>query len=429
MSVVATAVFSGYMATAKVIKLAKAKITAVSLVNEKMEEIRNMPYDLVATEHGTIVPAGTLKDSEEFLRDGVTFILTRDIRYVDDNYDGNLSGTVVGRPTDLYPYDYKKVEITAKVLGKKGILATITSNLGGKAAETPSNTGIVKLCVVDSNSLPVDQANVRIFNPTSDPVVDVQATTGIDGCIFVPNLPPDSHGTYHLEATKSGHSTDMTYPRTAQNPNSLQPDLNVIVQQVTSQTLVIDTLGSMAIDVVDSADAPVANSELHIEGTKQKWFNPITLKYSADLMTDANGHIDISNMEFDDYTITMQGKIIATTSPYQPIGLKAGISLNVKIKIAANNSSLTIKSADPIVGLANTTVSLDVMGTNIDSSATIRLINSANQEIVGTGVSVSKGILTADFILGNATVGNYDIVIQNPDGSSIRQLNGFEVTK
>ncbi len=427
LSVVFVTVFAGFMSTTKVIKLSRAKITAVALVNEKMEELRNMPYDSVATQHGMIYPPGNLVDMEEFQRGGYKFTLKRDIRYVDDPFDGDAAGTIAGKPKDLYPYDYKKVELSVSLVGGKGILATISSNMSGKAAETPSNTGIIKVCIVDSLSLSVSEANVKIQNFSVSPVVDINIVTGTDGCIFVPNLPPESHNKYHLEVTKSGYSTDMTYPRTVQNPNAQQPDVNVIIQEVTSQTLSIDRLGSLVVDIVDSAGAPVPSASLHIVGKKLKWFNPSTPKYSADVITDENGHLKLENMEFGDYTITVLNKTIAMTSPYQPVSLKAASEISVKIQLAASGSSLIIKSCEPLNGLISTTVNIDIIGQNISSGATIKLVRAAVPDIIGTNVTLVKGVLSADFNLANAQVGLYDIVITNSGGESLTQIGGFEV--
>ena len=53
--------------------LAKAKISAVALANEKMEDIRNMTYDELATEHGIIYPGGNILDDETIVRKNINF--------------------------------------------------------------------------------------------------------------------------------------------------------------------------------------------------------------------------------------------------------------------------------------------------------------------------------------------------------------------
>lgn len=420
------AVLSAYVASFKSLELAKAKITAVALANEKMEELRNMPYDDLATQNGVIYPPGNLLDNEEINRQGTIYNVKIAISYFDDPFDGNVAGTIPGKPQDLYPYDYKKAEVTVSKVGRNGFLARLTSNISAKAAETPSNSGIIMLCVVDSTGAPVSGATITIYNDEASPIVNISATTGEDGCIMVPNLPPNSHNHYHLTATKDGYSTDMTYPRTAQNPNALQPDIDVLIQQISTQTLSIDQLSTLNIDVVDTGGLPIANTAVHIEGKKEMYFNPSTPKYSADLVTDASGHIGLTNMEFDNYSVTVSGQTILMTSPYQPIDLKPGVTLNARI-VVGDPSFPIISSCEPLTGkTGDTSASLLIKGLNLQG-ATIKLINQSGAEIIGTNIVSSGGkTLDADFNLSGAVVGFWDIYIEN-GGNGTRQLNGIEI--
>ena len=419
------------MASIKTARFAKAKISAVALANEKMEEIRNMPYDKVATKRGTIYPPGELDDSEKIVRDGTAFTLKRVISYVDDPYDGNAEGTISDKPVDLYPYDYKKVEISVFIENKNGRLASLTSNMAGKVAETSSETGIIKICVVDSKYQPVGGAIVTVSNPGVAPPVDIQTTVGSDGCIMIPNLPPESHNMYHLTATKAGFSVDMTYPRTPQNPNSTQPDQNVMVQQVTNQTLSIDQLSTLNIDVLDVGGNPSSQTNIHVEGTKEKWSNPSTPKYNADLTTDGNGHLEIKNLEFDDYKFTLPGRTIAITSPYQPFHLDAAATKSIKLTLASSASSMEILNCDPILSTPESSISISVLGKNISSATGIKIVQGENQYI-GTNLDQKKDSLgdhlTAVFNLSNASVGVYDLEIDK-DGETITQKGGFEIVR
>lgn len=423
---VAVAVLSAYSASFKTIELAKSKIAAVALANEKMEEIRNMPYDSLATEHGPIYPPGALLDNQEIQRNGVMFNVRTVIMYFDDPFDGDVGETIVGKPRDLYPYDYKKVEITVSKIGRNGFLSQITSNVAAKAAETPGNSGIIRICVIDASGAPVPEANVAIINSEVTPAVNISATTGIDGCIMVPNLPPTIHNNYRLTATKAGYSTDFTSPRTSQNPNALQPDVDVSVQQVTPQTLAIDKFSTLKIDFVDEANNPLPNQSFHLEGSKLLYFNPDTHKYSQDLTTDANGHIELTNMEFDDYSISINGRSVLTVSPYQPIGLKAETTLSVKVVSSSSSSMLRISRCNPINGKIGEIVSPTITGANFQNGASVKLVLGAI-EIVGSIVTTTHDTIEVDFNLAGASEGMYDVVITNPDGSSVRQEKGFEV--
>jgi len=430
-AIVSTAVLSAYSVSFKVISLAQAKIAAVALANEKMEIIRNMPYDDLATQHGPIYPPGNLLDTESITRNGINFTVNTVISYVDDPYDGNAEGTIPNQPKDLYPYDYKKVEITVLKTGRSGHLAKISSNVAAKAAETPSNSGIIKVCLIDSLSQSVPDATITITNPEADPPVNMVVQSDINGCIMIPNLPPDQHNQYHVTVSKDGYSTDSTEPRTAQNPNALKPDIDILIQEVTNVTLQIDRVSTMVIDVKDTNGTPIGNAQLHLQGKKEIYFNPSTPKYSHDFVTDANGHLQVDSLEFDDYTITLPNWNIASTSPYQPISLKANTTLPVIVTATLSATYPTVESAEPISGQVGETVSLSVIGSNFGSDPLIKMVSASGSEIVGQNVSVSrhsgKEIIDADFDLSGAATGQWSIIIST-GGQIVTQTDGFEVT-
>lgn len=429
-SAIAAAVLTAYSASSKAMDLAKAKIAAVALANEKMETIRNMPYNSLATKNGVIYPPGNILDDEEVERKGIRFSINTVIRYVDDDYDGNVKGDVPGKPVDIYPYDYKKVEITVSKIGRKSYLSRLTSNIAAKAAETPSDSGILRLCVVDALGQPVPEAQVTIENSEVTPAVNMSATTGNDGCIMVPNLPPTNHNSYHLTATKANYSTDMTYPRTAQNPNALFPDIDILLQQVTNQTLIIDQIGTLVIDVVDKDNNPIPNAPVHVEGAKEKYFNPSTRKYVADFTADANGHLEIPNLEFDNYTISVNGKFVSSASPYQPVYLSPNTTLNLKIFVTDSASDPRIEGAVPSSGKIGDIVYLTIKGANFDNGAIVKIVNPATgAEIVGTNTNRPHldTLETEINLAGTSEQGLWNIVVTNPDNTTVTQINGFEV--
>lgn len=428
-SLVAIAVLSAYSASFKAVELAKAKIAAVALANEKVEELRNLSYDSLATQHGLIYPPGNILDSEDITRKGIVFTVKTVIAYVDDPFDGNATGTIQGKPKDLYPYDYKRIEVSVYKIGRSGYLAKLSSFVAAKAAETPSNSGIINLCVVDSLAVPVPGAEITITNTTLSPQVDIRTTVGDDGCVMVPNLPLDERNNYHLTATKFGFSNDSTYPRTDQNPNALFPDVNVMIQQVTNQTLVIDRLSSLTLEIYDQNDQLMANTSVHLEGTKEIYFNPHTPKYSQELVTDSFGKIELNNMEFDDYVVSSPDRYVFSVTPYQPFTLHANSTLVAKVYTTTSNSSPRISKAEPIHGKVNETVSMMVLGDKFNQSATIKLKHSTSDaEIIGQNTQVTAGnTIEADFNLTGAEIGNWNIIITNPDGECARQYNGFTI--
>lgn len=430
-ALVATAVVTAFMAGYKIIALSKAKILAVALANEKIENIRNMPYDDLATEHGPIYPPGNIADEETLARSNINYRVVTDIRYVDDPYDGDALGTVPGKPTDIYPYDYKKVTITVYKVGKDESLATLSTNVSGNAAETASNTGILYLCIIDASGQPVANADVKITNTEVDPQVNIEAVTDSTGCIMIPALPPDLHNHYHLEATKDGYSIDMTYPRTAQNPNQLNPDIDILTQQVTSVTLVIDQDSVLRVRTVDVNGAIMPNIALHIEGSKEIYFNPQTFKYSEDHITDTDGFLELSEMEFDDYKVSVisAGLYLSSSTPTLPLHLAPDSIAEIVIRVTDSASAPRIVSVNPGQGVKPDLTSISATGANFDSSAIMKIVNpSTGAEIIGVDVSVHAGQeIIADFDLSPSTTGFWDVVITNPNGEFARQVGGFEI--
>ena len=430
-ALVATAVVSAFMAGYKIIALSKAKVAAIALANEKMEDIRNMPYDDLATQFGPIYPAGEILDSENFERKSMEFRVVTDIRFVDDPFDGNAAGTITGKPKDIYPYDYKKVTITVYKTDREKPLAIVSTNVSSKAAETPTNTGILYLCIIDASGAPVSFAEVVVTNDDVDPPVDISTTTDETGCIMIPGLPPDSHNNYHLEVTKDGYSTTMTYPRTAQNPNALNPDIDILAQQVTNVTLTIDKVSTLRIRTNDLSGAALPNITLHIEGSKEKYFNPSTFIYSEDHVTDGSGFLELTEMEFDDYKISVvsPGFYLSSASPVLPVKLNPDSVVEVTIKVTNSATAPRITSVIPSRGVLPDLTSITVTGENFDNSAIIKLINpNTGVEIVGTDVAVhAHQSIIADFNLALATIGFWDIQITNPGGELSQQSNGFEV--
>ncbi len=66
----------------------KFKITAASLANQKLETIRNLPYNLVGTIGG--VPGGNIPQTETVTRNNYDYTVTTEIIYIDDPFDGTL---------------------------------------------------------------------------------------------------------------------------------------------------------------------------------------------------------------------------------------------------------------------------------------------------------------------------------------------------
>lgn len=410
----------------------KEKVQAQNLANQQIELLHNMPYDSLATINGPIYPPGTLPDVQTMTVDGQQFKVHTYISYVDDPFDGNAAGTIPGKPVDLYPYDYKKITIIVKDKYDSLLLAQTTTNIAGKAAETATNTGILSLKVQNAQGQPVPNANVVLTNPNQTPPVNITTFTDVNGLVLIPSLPPSSANDYHVVASLSGYSTDSTYPAFA--PNNLNPvlkDFNILVQQITPITLSIDTVATMNITVTDTTGAVVPNLQLNLKGAKLTYTSPNTYKFNQNFTTNGSGVINITNMEWDSYTIAVPaGYYIVSTNPYQTVDINPSDTLNVSLVVTTDNSYPTITSVSPLSGINSSSVSVTITGTNLPSGSTVKLTLSGQPDINGTGIVSSGGntILTGNFDLTSVAPGGWNIVVTTPSGKVATQPAGFTVT-
>jgi len=431
MALIGVAITSAFVFSFQTIFGGKIKTLARAVANEQMEVLRNMPYDDLATQYGTIYPPGNIPDNQEITKGNITFNVNTVISFVDDPFDGNFEGTIPGKPVDLYPYDYKKIEIKVSQKGKSAILAKLVSNASGKAAETATNTGILSIKVIDSQGNPVGLATINVTNPQLVPPLNINTATDLEGRVVIPKLPPDSNNNYQVIATSGGYSTDQTYPSTAENPNPVLPNVNIIVQQVTNLTLSIDRLSTLKIKVVgNETGLPLPNLELGIRGGKLIYQNPDVPKFEQTKTTDNQGEIILTNIEWDSYTITPPaGYFVAATKPYQPISLAAGTTQEVTIKLTTSPTAPIISSILPISAPNTGPIQVTIFGANFSTSTQVQLTKSGQSPISGTNISVNPNHteITTDFDLTGAQRGVWDLVIINPNGETVIQEEGFIV--
>lgn len=121
--------YQGYAAVYAAIAAARHKALAADLVNARFEIIKNLPYTNVGVTGGN--PNGVVTGVETVLRDGVSFVVTTTINFVDDPFDGVAGGG------DAFPNDYKLVEIDVACLTCKNFTpVVITGTVAPKNLES-----------------------------------------------------------------------------------------------------------------------------------------------------------------------------------------------------------------------------------------------------------------------------------------------------
>lgn len=190
----------------------KFYVGAIEIANQKMEQIRNLPYDQVGVLGGS--PPGNIPQFETISRGG-SFTVNTYITFHDDAYDGNAG-------VDTIPNDYKIATVKVGWQSKYGNkYVTAFSKIIPRTEETDEGYGLLKIFVNDVNTNPVANASVRVVNNALVPAVDVTNPTDNQGILYLPVLESLGYN-YEITITKTDYSTDKTYdPSTSKAPYHL----------------------------------------------------------------------------------------------------------------------------------------------------------------------------------------------------------------
>jgi prepilin-type N-terminal cleavage/methylation domain-containing protein len=234
------AIFNMFNYALQIIGTNKARIGAISLANEKMERIRNLPYNSIGTVGG--IPSGNIPQTEQIIRNGVIYTVSTQVIYIDDPFDGTVGGT----PNDLLGNDYKRVRINVAWSGNFPDSVSVISDVAPQGIESNVGGGTLFITVFNANGLAVSGANVYIENTNVNPQISINVATDSEGRAIFPGA-PTSMESYKITVTKTGYSTDKTYDRDAQNPNPTKPHASVLEGQKTDISFAIDLVSNLTI--------------------------------------------------------------------------------------------------------------------------------------------------------------------------------------
>ena len=364
--VIALGAYNAYVALFKMINLSQYKVLAINLANEQFEIARNMPYADVGIVNG--IPKGKLSHEQTLVRGGVTFSVTTTVRNLDLAFDGTLGGS----PNDLSPADNKLVDVTVTCGGCQNMKpVSLTGQIAPKNLETASNNGALFIRVFDANGQPVQDAAVHVVNvATSTPIV-IDDITDATGMLQIIDVPPGTNA-YRITVTKSGYSTDRTYPPGAtDNPSPLKPDATVLLQQVTQVSFAIDRVSTLSLSSVSPVCAVVPNLNFALVGSKLIGTN--VPKFSQNIATNGSGAINLTNMEWDTYTVipTDTSNDVAGLNPLNPITLNANSAQQGQIiTVPRNPRSLLITVKDSATQLPISGAVVTVTGPSVNTTQT-----------------------------------------------------------
>ncbi len=365
-TLIATSVYTSYMSIFDIVKVSRAKIEAISLINEQLEIVRNLPYSDVGIYGG--IPTGKLTHIQTIVRDSYPYSVTTTVRNVDDPFDGTLGAM----PNDLSPADFKMVEIEVSCSGCKNFTPmVVTTRVAPKNLETASTNGALFVRVFDADGNPVSDANVHIENNAASPAIVIDDVTNVNGILQIVDAPPGINA-YEITVTKPGFSIDKTYAGSVSNPNPAKPHATVVLQQVTQLSFIIDELSSFSVTSVTDTCTPVPSIDFSLKGSKLIGTTPNILKYDQNKTTNGSGALLINNIEWDSYLFTNTDAAydLVGINPILPISVTPNSNLNVQLIVAPKNPrTLLITVKDSSTGLPLSGVSVELTKAGFDETS------------------------------------------------------------
>ena len=245
MSLVFGGLFQALQVMTNVMATSKAKAGALSLISERMEYIRSLPYNSVGTDGG--VPTGILPQNSTTTFNGILYAERILVQYVDDAADGSGGDDSNGILSD---YIQMKVEYTWTHRGVTDSMFLV-SNIVPPGIESTLGGGTIRVNVFDATATPLPGAEVRFINNETSPAIDTIRYTDLSGVAYLSGAPAASN--YQIIATDTGYSTDRTYVATTSNPNPATPPVAVLESQVSTMNFQIDQLSDIRLTVASAA--------------------------------------------------------------------------------------------------------------------------------------------------------------------------------
>lgn len=239
--------FTAFQFTLDLIAQSRAKLSAISLANERMEFFRSLPYDQVGTLTGVI--RGPVANNQVLSLNNIDFTERIVIDYVDGVGDG-----VDGADINGILQDYKQIKLEYSwSLGGNADSMSVVSNIMPRSIETNVGGGSIRVNVIDQDFLPVNDAVVQISNAsTTAPLYESRRTNG-SGEVVLSGVPEDSNYEIIVGGPIAGsyYSTSSTYIADSYVPNPDKPAFSVSEGGISTQTFIIDELSDITITALD----------------------------------------------------------------------------------------------------------------------------------------------------------------------------------
>ncbi|MEA3452767.1 MAG: type II secretion system protein [Patescibacteria group bacterium] len=212
-SIVFIGIVGGFRLAIKVVAQSKAKMGAVYLASQSIEELRNLSFSNIETSEDTII------------LNGVSYNIQTLVEDFDDCADGTISGFDCGGlivAPDVAPNDYKKIKVRilwADFFGGETVLST---NIASDGLETGEGKGALRIALSNSSGQPIEIQTGDQLPPCPDDTIRIiNQTLGIDQC-YGTDLQSigtrllildasESSNDYKIIVEKQGYGIDQTF--------------------------------------------------------------------------------------------------------------------------------------------------------------------------------------------------------------------------
>ena len=396
--ILSRALFTLVSSSYSIISFTSARITAKQLAQEKLESIRNLPYDSIGTVGG--IPSGPIPQLENVVRNGLNYEVRTSIIYIDDPFDGLA-------PDDLLPTDYKSVRVDVSWSGHASSSrnpVTFITYISPKGVESTAGGGTLSILVFDANAQPVGQADVLIVADQINPAVNLSLQTADNGRVILPGATP-CNDCYQITVSKDGYSSQRTYSSSeVENPN--KPHVTVLQGQLTEVSFAIDKTSQMSINTFSGRDdefSQLGNVTLNIRGDKTIGTDGLdepVYKFQQTVSTNPNGFLSLGDLEWDNYYITLppdSSFVFSGTNPLLPINLNPDTNISALLSFEEkfeNSSLLTF---------------VDISGTQIASVSAFLFDNDVLVASHSSGLSENPDF--GQILFNNLAAGLYQLIV------------------
>lgn len=407
-SLLVFAIYGLLVGTLGIINDDQNRTVALGIARKRLELVKNLPYDNVGTAGG--VPSGTIEQTATEILNNVTYTITTNIQYVDDEFDGLA-------PTDTLNTDYKKVRVRVTWnQGETDNPVVLVTNIVPTTIESTNTGGTLWIEVFDPTEDPVaaiKNATVHIVAPSLG--IDTTGETDDDGRFILPGVPPAVEA-YQVTVTKNNYTSDQTYDRDpVNNPNPNPPHLNVVAGEITQEYFEI------------SRSVNLLGIQLRHYGTEDHLVLPFRIHGSKTIGTDTNGlpiyaydetvtpnsggNAELHGLTADSYSISFDeaaiGYVLAGSDYRLPYAAAAQSSVNMVLDLddyapytalitVVNSSGEVIPNAS--IQLVASGVYNQTINTNTAGQAFFNplVVGTLNITITATGYTTYTGTLNVN---------------------------------